>query len=304
MIDASNLDWRLHLSGAASLVSTHGWHSCSGGLEQACFWIYCRMDVLSSLATSEPTRLDTSVWFPPDRALALRDGSNPWNFDTWSNYVVLLLAQVHNFLCKIRREGLATPTLLEEWYVLQERIVAHRRRQPALFQPLAVLPADVNNKENPFTSRRYLTDKVCAAIQMFSLANLFLLLARPEYSRHERVARFAAQANIAKDLVDRVVANSIVNRREIPRVNAVQLLTSAGLAIVGWVERKALLKILDDIHIQTGWNTQGNSDGLLEWWGWSTLLRDRGQTWRDVQGEVGPPKSTDDFLMMMFEIKK
>ncbi|KAA8895282.1 hypothetical protein FN846DRAFT_970217 [Sphaerosporella brunnea] len=50
-IDASNQDWRLHLYGAYSLVSAQGWHGRSGGLVQACFWIYCRMDVLSSLAT-------------------------------------------------------------------------------------------------------------------------------------------------------------------------------------------------------------------------------------------------------------
>ena len=38
MIGASTQDWHLHLKGTFSLVSAHGWHGCSGGLGQACFW--------------------------------------------------------------------------------------------------------------------------------------------------------------------------------------------------------------------------------------------------------------------------
>lgn len=38
MIGASTRDWHLHLSGALSLVTTHGWHRCTAGLGQACLW--------------------------------------------------------------------------------------------------------------------------------------------------------------------------------------------------------------------------------------------------------------------------
>lgn len=76
MINASNQDWHLHLYETSTHHSTHECHDCSGGLTQACFWIYCRMDVLSSLATAEPTRLDTAIWLPAEHALALRDDLN------------------------------------------------------------------------------------------------------------------------------------------------------------------------------------------------------------------------------------
>ncbi|KAI9879514.1 MAG: hypothetical protein M1830_008306 [Pleopsidium flavum] len=152
------------------------------------------------------------------------------------------------------------------------------------------------------SSIQYVSDKVCAATQMFDPAHIILILAQPEHSRHEHAARSAAQVGVVKYYVDRVVANSVVNRRDIPWANAVQLLTSAGLAIVGWAERKALIKSLGDIHIQTGWNTQGNSDGLFEWWGWAIPLRDRGQTWRDVHGTFGPPKTAEEYLMRMFDV--
>ena len=126
-------------------------------------------------------------------------------------------------------------------------------------------PPNVEAKDNSFISIRYVSDKVCAAMQMFDLTRLLLILARPEHSRQERATRLAARGDVAQYYASRVVANSVVNRGDITWVNAVQLLTPAGLTLIGWMERKALVKCLDDFHIQTGWNTQGNIDELLGW---------------------------------------
>ncbi|KAF8243904.1 hypothetical protein K440DRAFT_31941 [Wilcoxina mikolae CBS 423.85] len=298
MIDASNKDWHLHLSGTFSLVSTQGWNGRSGGLAQACFWIYCRMDVLSSLATATPTRLDTSIWLPTDDEQALRETSGAWTVDTWSNYVVLLLAQTHNLLCAVRHSP-PTQELFKQWHLLSSRISAHEQRQPWQFNPLALLDVDPTNDENPFQSLRYVSDAVCAAVQMFDLTRILLLLARPEHSRHERLARFEAQAEAARMYVDAVVANSVFNARDISWVNAVQLLTSAGLALVGWRKRKALVKCLHDIHVRTGWNTRGNVEGLLEWWGWG-----RECAWREVQEEVGYHETTGECFLRAFEMRR
>ncbi|KAI5782907.1 hypothetical protein FPQ18DRAFT_359281 [Pyronema domesticum] len=298
MIDASNQDWHLHLSGTYSLVSTQGWNGRSGGLSQACFWIYCRMDVLSSLATATPTRLDTSVWLPGDDV----QPAGGWTVDSWSNYVVLLLAQVHNLLCRVRRHHPTSTALFEEWNSLQELILAHERRAPWQFQPLALLEPDLLNEENPFRSTRYVSDAVCAGAQMFDLTRFLLILARPENTRNERMARFASQEEVATRFVDAVIANSVFNRRDISWVNAVQLLTSAGLALVGWPKRKALLRCLLDIHTRTGWNTKGNVDRLLDWWGWTGPLRERGLEWRDVTEEVGYVETVHECLGRVFEL--
>ena len=303
MIGDSYQDWHLHLEGTYSLISTHGWNGCSGGLPEACFWIYCRMDVLSSLASAKLTHLDTSLWLPSSDALAPQDGLDGWSVDAWSNYTVLLLAQIHNQLCKVRSEEPYNPpsSLFEEWNALQERIDTHERRQPLQFRPLAVLDTYEDNNQNPFPCVRYLNETICSATQLFDLAHLLLILARPERSRHDRVARFATEANIFMAYVKRVIANSINNRHEINWVCAVQLLSSAGLALTEWTERKALLKCLNDVHVQTGWNTKDNINGLLAWWGWAAPLNERGQTWNDVHQEIGPYASAGEWMLRMYD---
>ena len=52
-------------------------------------------------------------------------------------------------------------------------------------------------RRNSFQSFRYVSDAVCAAVQMFDLTRVLLILARPEHSRQERAARFMAQAELA-----------------------------------------------------------------------------------------------------------
>jgi len=155
------------------------------------------MDALSSLETATPTHLDTSGWLPTDDKQDLREASGGWTVDTWSKYVVLLLAQVHNLLYRVRREHHVPPGLFEEWHTLQDRIATHERRQPWQFHPLALLEADPHTEENPFQSFRYVSDAVCAAVQMFDLTRVLLILARPEHSHQERAARFMAQAELA-----------------------------------------------------------------------------------------------------------
>lgn len=71
-----------------------------------------------------------------------------------------------------------------------------------------------------------------------------------------------AQAKITKYYVSQVMANSVVSRLEIPWVNTIQLLTSAGLAMVDWAERKALTKIREEVQIQRGWNNTGQEQRL------------------------------------------
>jgi hypothetical protein len=293
MIGASTQDWHLHISGTYSLIRTHGWHGRSGELGQACFWIYCRMDLLSSLATGERSRLDTSLWIPNPSSLP-----ENWTIDTWANHAVFILAQVHNFLCKIRQTSTFAPCLFAEWQSLNNAIDSHEQNQPSIFRPLVSL---LPSRDDPFPSNLYISEGVCAALQIFDLARLLLILSRPERSRPERMARFQAQGEIATIYIDRIISNSIVNRHDINWATAVQLLSSAGHALVGWRKRKALLRCLIDIQSRTGWNTRDNVASLLRWWGWASVLNERGWEWRDVTEEIGDESSPGQALMRMFE---
>lgn len=263
--------------------------------------IYCRIDILSSLATGDPTRLDTSLWIRNHFTIPTSD--HPWTIDTWSNHTVLILAEVHNFLCLIRKDQGFTPTLFTRWQSLTSCVETHEQHQPHFFQPLATLPTDPTSLGNPFPSILYVNEAVSAAMQVFDLARLFLILARPERTRQERAARFEAQGEIASIYTHRIIANSVVNRHDINWANAVQLLSSVGLALVGWKARKALIQCLEDIRKKTGWNTRDNVKKLLDWWGWTVPLRERGLRLMDVEEEIGCEMRAGEALMRMFECK-
>lgn len=55
------------------------------------------MDLLSSLAKFEPTRLDPDEWLPGNTDL------NNWNVDSWGHHVVLILARILNLLYRVRQ---------------------------------------------------------------------------------------------------------------------------------------------------------------------------------------------------------
>lgn len=295
-------DWQLHLEGTYSLVLTHGWHGRSVGLGGACFWIYARMDVLSSLSTAECSRLSTELWMPVDDEIHIYGLLDSPTLEDWSNQTVFLLAEIHNLLCKVRaaESDETFNGFLETWNALKEKIRLHKQRQPIQFKPLAVLEAG-DTKDNPFPTRRYLSESVSLATQFWNVAQLLFILARPERSRRERCDRYRTEAKTFMTLAKRTVAISIHNRHEINWVGATQLLSVTGMAIVDWAERKALLKCLKDIHLRTGWNTHEVIDALLAWWGWSAPLNERGQSWTDVHQEIGPYASVSEWMLRMFD---
>jgi hypothetical protein len=259
------------------------------------------MDILSSLVTGDSTRLDTSLWMRDD--FTIPTSNHPWTIDTWSNNAVLILAKIHHFFCLVRQDQAFTPTLFTQWQSLTSCVEAHEQHKPHFFQPLATLPIDPTSAGNPFSSILYVREAVSAAMQMFDLARLFLIVARPEHTRQERAARFEAQGEIASIYIHRIIANSVVDRHDINWANAVQLLSSAGCALVGWKARKALIRCLEDIRQNTGWNTRDNVKKLLDWWGWTVQLRERGVRWMDVEEEIGCEMRAGEALMRMFEWK-
>ncbi len=272
MIDAKSLDWHTHLRGTFSLCSSQGWHGRSGGVAQSCFWVYCRMDLLASIARARHTLLDPSRWLPCGASLAPSHHAHDWELDSWCNQVVVLLAQTHNLLCDVR-QPLRTSTeqteqseLEERWNRISASLDIHESNRPVAFRPIIDLPP--KNPQVPFRQIIYVSAAACAATQMMDLACLFLILAFPDGTPAERAVRLMSESVSRKaiNLSRKIVSNSITNRHPIAWANAVQLLSSAGTILVGRAERAALLQVLDDIKLETGWSTLGNCQNLQAWW--------------------------------------
>ena len=301
MIDARSLDWHTHLSGTASLCTTQGWHGLSGGVAQSCFWVYCRMDLLASIARSGHTLLPTPSWLPTEASLSLHDQGQILGLDSWCNQVVLLLAQTHNLLCEVGQSSYnpeILQNLLTHWSRLSTTISAHESHRPSAFYPVIELPP--LSPVSPFKRVIYVSPTAAAAIQMLDLTNLFSILAFPDPTAEARAARLRSRSITVKtlDLSRRIVANSINNRHTIAWANAVQLLSSAGIFIVGGDERAALLQVLGDIKAETGWSTEGHVVGLKAWW--SGIDDDREEADHELVDEMFPKVSR--CLLKMWEL--
>ena len=277
MIDAKSLDWHTHLSGTFSLCSTQGWNGLCGGVAQSCFWVYCRMELLASIARSERTLLDTSLWLPTGVSLQPHDERQEWEPDSWCNQVVLFLAQTHNLLCDVGHsscDSLKLASLGARWNALSTAMKMHEACRPEAFHPVINLPP--SGPANPFERIVYVSPAAAAATQMLDLASLFFILAFPDPTPEARRARLASYSSAQKalSLSRKIVANSITNRQTIAWANAVQLLSSAGLILVARDERAALLQVLEDIKSESGWSTHGHIEALKDWWNKAALHAD------------------------------
>lgn len=274
MIDARSIDWHTHLRGTFSLCSSQGWHGLYGDVGQSCFWVYCRMDLLASIARSKRTLLDTSLWLPTEASSRIDNGALETKLDLWCNEVVLLLAQAHNLLCDVGQsyhDALELVALGPRWDDLSAAIEAYEAQRPAAFHPVIKLPPF--GCACPFERIVYTSPAAAAATQMLDLAKLFLILAHPDSTSGIREARLTSSSvtQRALDLSREIIANSIMNRQTIAWANAVQILSTSGLILVRGDETAALLQVLQDTHSETGWSTCMQIEALREWWSSCTI---------------------------------
>ena len=254
------------------------------------------MDLLSSLAKFEPTRLEPNVWLSGNTDLT------KWNVDSWGNYVVLILARILNLLCRVRQGQSSSITdMLDEWHRLSYLIQTHKRNQSAVAYQFAIHAPDPTNSKNPFKTACYMSDAACSSQQMFHLAFLLLDLAKPFTIRSERFDYFVTREEYVTDVIHHISSFSVANRREVTWVNAIQFLHTVSLALVGGKYRKALLQCLVDIGVETGWNTKRTVAALLKWWGWDSAFPAETEEWRNVQEDTGPQEKVGELSMRAFE---
>ena len=296
MIDAKSADWQTHLQGTLSLRLGHGWHDESNGVMQSCFWVYCRMDLLASLARPQHTLLSPGQWVSQGSNLGPAEDT-PWSLDSWCNQIVVLLAQTHNLLCDMRHmqqeyDSASRLTYQSElycdiqkrWDTISKLIEDHEHVRPIAFRPIANLPSLDQNIPLPRTI--YISPAACAASQMLNVAEFFCLLARPVPNKKEYQRRLtsAKVCSHALKLARSVVSNSITNRHRTAWVNAVQLLSSVGVVLPDRGERNALLQILADIHRETGWSVANHCQDLEETWKQNEVLSQQEQYLQILHG--------------------
>lgn len=280
MLESKAADWNLHLRGVREMVNMQGWNGVTGGLGQACFWVYCRMVILSCLSSSTSTPIPSATWAPLSPPTSVAAPSSPSYIapdsilPIWANKTVHLLGDIHNFLV-FSRSSLATNgsqtnlnELTKTWETFRSRLERHNSTRPSICQPLSVLSGPPTD-DTPFVSVRYINGSVAAARQMFHTALLLVHLSKPSLPNNKLASLSTPETSeLCIKAARKIVANSLANRSTTSWVNAVQLLTIAGMCLTDWRERKVCLSVLEDIQRITGWTADGNITELISCWGW------------------------------------
>lgn len=123
-------------------------------------------------------------------------------------------------------------------------------------------------------------------MQMLEMASLLHVLSFP-CRRPDRLSYLSRHdiASSALRCAQKVISNSISNRNATAWVNAVPLLTTAGQSLTDWKERKACATVLQDIQLETGWNTKENVRTLLRSWRWDGFEED--DAWKGIKNYFG-----------------
>lgn len=272
MMSCSPKAWRRHLDGCAALIQSLGLTGGCGGLEQAIFWCFARMDICGGLISSERTLIPMHRWMGYNDLLAdynmLETISS---FGMYANRVVYLCGQVIDLLCssgkweqrphhRTSRIIMDASEYIHHWSRLFEVLEKWYTERPEEMKPLLTIPSSTPTQ--PFQTLFYGNGSAVSGNQMFHTAALLMLKYKPSHlqfaSRKPHSILWHAR---------QICAISLSNRDHAAWTNSVQPLWVAGQHMSHPTEHAAILDIYARIERETGWKTRWRAEDLREFWG-------------------------------------
>jgi len=267
MMSCSPKAWRRHLDGCATLLQAVGINGFSGGLGQALFWCFARMDVCGALISSDRTLIPVSYWASKTGDLQhdLKLFPNPKKFDMHANQAVYLLAQV----CTLFKECgpwskepmMASPEYTSRWHALFSAIQKWFDDRPPEMRPILSRPADPASLDQPFATMLFANGPAISGNQLYHTAALLMLQNRP-VAKGETAGQKTVLWHARK-----ICAISMSNTHHGCWTNSVQPLWLAGKSMSHPTEHRAILEVLGKIERETGWGTEWRRDDLRAYWG-------------------------------------
>ncbi|SPO00377.1 related to C6 transcription factor [Cephalotrichum gorgonifer] len=266
MLTCSPKAWQRHLDGCATLLRAVGIHGFSGGLEEALFWCFARMDVAGGIISSVRTLIPVSDWTPHGdlrSAIALFRRSR--DFGTYANQAVFLMAHVVDILASIGSDmtGSMLPYLpsntddfTERWKYLWSLIDEWYQLRPGEMHP--VFTASITST---FPTILFSNPAAISGNQLYHTATVLMLQHKPRQISLEPKPRSILWH------ARRIVGISESNGHHGCWTNSLQPLWIAGKLFSSPEEHKVVLELLERIERQSGWATTWRAQDLKEWWG-------------------------------------
>ncbi|PNY27554.1 Uncharacterized protein TCAP_02518 [Tolypocladium capitatum] len=271
VLSCSPKAWKRHLEGCARLMETVGFAGLAGGLEQALFWCFARMDVCGGLVSSVAALIPASHWASAssmnlgDHVRALRPNKE---LTSWANYAVYLTVQVLDLLAPLSDTSdyvpnRADPEFRTRWLRLWKYISDWPESRPAPLCPVMTIPS---SDSSPFPTIIFSNPAAVSGNQLYHTASLLML------QNHPHGVRLSPKPRSIFWHARRVCAISISTDHHGAWINGVQPLWIAGRCMSRPAEHKAIIELLERIETESGWGTQWQVDDLEAFWGTSSGL--------------------------------
>jgi hypothetical protein len=289
-------NWRRHVEGCASLFEVFGVNGFSGGLLQAVFWCYARMELCGSFTSdgAETMVLAPEKWVPnmnqsmvsPKDAEKLvssmfREKSRE-SHDMHANWSIYLCAKVCDlkyrktqYLELGRSHGNDDRPFSQQWQALWTELQFWLDERPATMKPTAVTEGNgddtttnnnSNNNNNPtFPTLVFPHWAAISSNQVYHAACISMLgMQPPDSSLNPQQSLTSSPLWHARQ----VCGISCSNPHPGSMVNSIQPLVTAGRLMSHASERKKIAELLQAIERETGWAALWRLRDLEAEWGY------------------------------------
>ncbi|KAF2119601.1 fungal-specific transcription factor domain-containing protein [Lophiotrema nucula] len=268
MFAASTQDWRHHLEGCAAIFDAFGVNGFSGGVLQAVFWCYARMDVCGALISdgTESTLLKPSKWLPQELSEDIaerlfREDSLP---DMYANFAVYLCAKTcelisdrNKFVELGETNGCDMQQFQTRWTQLWNLL-----SNWSLYRPSAMLPVG-GSTSGPFPQMFFAHHAAISSNQLYHTACVLLLGCMPKQMELSRSPTTSVLWHAR-----RICGISLANPHEGCLNNAIQPLWVAGKLLTHSTEQALVVKTIRHIETMTGWTACWRIRDLENVWGY------------------------------------
>ncbi|KAJ9652716.1 hypothetical protein H2198_008035 [Neophaeococcomyces mojaviensis] len=285
MMSVSPRDWRRHLQGCAALLEASGVNGFSGGLLQAVFWCYARMDLCAAIIAdgAEGTVLPIKRWVLLDAILpTTQNDSEEQNVisrtflelgqtspDMHANYAVYLCAKVCNVVAQRVQflelgvaNGCTNEAFEQAWNGLWTELQQWLERRPPEMLPVKTVACSPEN--NQFPSALFAHWSAISGNQLYHTACILMLETKPDQADLSEMQTIQSPLWHARQ----VVGISLANPHQGCLNNAIQPLYIAGKLFSHYEEHKLVCDILHRIEAKSGWGSRWRIKDLEIAWGY------------------------------------
>lgn len=267
LMSVSPKNWRRHVEGCAALFDSFGVNGFSGGLLQAVFWCYARMDlcgvILANGAESPVLPIDKWVSNMPtnpnsreyservikDRFMQ-KSMSSP---DMHANWSVYLCAKACDLVCRrtmyVERGQIDLTdkrTFDEQWDQLWNELQFWMKHRPPMMLPIKTIGATRNQS---FPEIFFAHWAAISGNQLYHTACIMMLEVIPSGRMLQTPTPHFSSVWHAR----RVCGISITNPHSGSRINAIQPLYVAGRILTHRSEHIIIARLVKSIEKTTGW---------------------------------------------------